>query len=98
LIKQLTSGDDINVRKMRQDGVEFTPQCKLLIAGNNRPQLSTTNVAMRRRFRVTDFPVVIPEEKRDKKLKAALEEAQGGSTGNFAMDDRRLSGMAEERA
>ena len=38
-IKALTGGDTITARFMRQDFFEFTPQFKLLIAGNHKPGL-----------------------------------------------------------
>ena len=36
-IKTLTGGDKITARFMRQDFFEYTPQFKLLIAGNHKP-------------------------------------------------------------
>ena len=48
-IKQLTGGDPIAARFMRQDLFEFVPQFKLVIAGNHKPQLRNVDEAMRRR-------------------------------------------------
>ena len=48
-IKTLTGGDRISARFMRQDLFTFTPQFKLLIAGNNLPNLRNIDTAMRRR-------------------------------------------------
>jgi putative DNA primase/helicase len=64
-IKALTGGDKISARFMRQDFFEFTPQFKLLIAGNHKPGLRTVDEAIRRRFYLIPFTVTIPAEERD---------------------------------
>jgi putative DNA primase/helicase len=67
-IKTLTGGDPIVARYMRQDFFEFTPQFKLLIAGNHKPSLRAVDEAVRRRFHLIPFTVVIPREERDQQL------------------------------
>ena len=67
-IKTLTSGDKIAARFMRQDFFEFVPNFKLLIAGNHKPGLRSVDEAIRRRFHLVPFNVVIPPEQRDKNL------------------------------
>jgi putative DNA primase/helicase len=64
-IKALTGGDRISARFMRQDFFEFTPQFKLLIAGNHKPGLRSVDEAMRRRFHLIPFTVTIPPHERD---------------------------------
>lgn len=54
-IKALTGGDKISARFMRQDFFEFTPQFKLLIAGNHKPGLRSVDEAIRRRFYLIPF-------------------------------------------
>jgi P4 family phage/plasmid primase-like protien len=54
-IKQMTGGDPVSARFMRQDFFTFTPQFKLLIAGNHRPALRNVDEAARRRFNVVPF-------------------------------------------
>lgn len=71
-IKSLTGGDRISARFMRQDFFEFTPQFKLIIAGNHKPTLRTIDEAIRRRFRLVPFAVTIPEHERDHELPAKL--------------------------
>ena len=44
-IKALTGGDKIAARFMRQDFFEFTPQFKLMIAGNHKPSLRSVDEA-----------------------------------------------------
>jgi putative DNA primase/helicase len=49
-IKALTGGDKISARFMRGDFFEFTPQFKLMMVGNHRPELKHPDEAMRRRL------------------------------------------------
>jgi putative DNA primase/helicase len=51
---------------MRQDFFEFTPEFKLLIAGNHKPRLRTVDEAIRRRLNLIPFTVTIPPEERDR--------------------------------
>ena len=67
-VKALTGGDKIAARFMRQDFFEFTPTFKLVIAGNHKPGLRSVDEAIRRRFHLVPFNVVIPPEQRDKSL------------------------------
>ncbi len=73
-IKALTGGDPITARYMRQDFFTFTPQFKLLIAGNHKPGLRNVDEAMRRRLHLIPFTVTVPAAERDpllpEKLKA----------------------------
>jgi putative DNA primase/helicase len=64
-IKTLTGGDPVSARFMRQDFFEFTPQFKLLIAGNHKPTLRSVDEAIKRRFNLIPFTVTIPVEERD---------------------------------
>jgi putative DNA primase/helicase len=54
-IKQMTGGDKIAARFMRQDFFEFTPQFKLTIVGNHKPVLRNVDEAARRRFLIVPF-------------------------------------------
>jgi putative DNA primase/helicase len=54
-IKELTGGDRIAARFMRQDFFEFTPRFKLFIVGNFRPRLHNVDEATRRRFYIIPF-------------------------------------------
>jgi putative DNA primase/helicase len=63
-IKSLTGGDRVKARFMRQDFFEFTPQFKLMIAGNHKPSLRNVDEAIRRRMHLIPFAVTIPEKAR----------------------------------
>lgn len=67
-LKQLTGGDKIAARFMRQDFFEYAPQFKLVVAGNHRPGLRNIDEAIRRRLHLVPFGVVIPENQRDDEL------------------------------
>lgn len=69
-IKQLTGGDPITARFMRQDNFTFTPEFKLLIVGNHRPILRNVDDAARRRFNV--IPFTRRPETPDRELEAKL--------------------------
>ena len=80
-IKQLTGGDKVSARLMRQDFFEFIPQFKLIIAGNHKPGLRSVDEAMRRRFHLLPFIVTIPKEERDTQLKEKLKAEWPGILG-----------------
>jgi putative DNA primase/helicase len=71
-IKQLTGGDPVSARFMRQDFFEFRPTFKLFIAGNVKPGLRRVDEAIRRRFHMIPFAVTIPKDERDKELTEKL--------------------------
>jgi putative DNA primase/helicase len=72
VIKDLTGGDRIAARYMRQDFFEFDPQLTLMIAGNTKPSFGAVDNAMKRRVVLIPFDVTIPPEKRDGKLEQNL--------------------------
>jgi putative DNA primase/helicase len=78
LIKQITGGEKITARFMRQDFFEFTPQFKLMISGNHRPGLRGVDEAMRRRIHLIPFAVTIPPAERDPELAEKLKAEWGG--------------------
>ncbi len=67
-IKQLTGGDTISARFMRQDFFDYLPIFKLVIAGNHKPNLRTVDEAIKRRFHLIPFAVTIPAVDRDSEL------------------------------
>src|SRR5262249_54056800 len=71
-IKQMTGGDKIAARFMRQDFFEFVPQFKLLISGNHKPSFRGVDEAIRRRFLLLPFSVTVPEADRDPDLPEKL--------------------------
>ena len=72
LIKQMTGGDTMSARFMRQDYFTFKPSHKLFITGNHKPTISTVDPAMRRRLLLVPFTVQIPPDERDPTLREKL--------------------------
>jgi putative DNA primase/helicase len=71
-LKGLTGGDKITARFMRQDFFEYTPQFKLVVAGNHKPAIRNVDEAMRRRIHLIPFTVTIPVSERDQQLTEKL--------------------------
>jgi putative DNA primase/helicase len=72
LMKQLTGGDRVRARRMRQDFFEFPPTHKIVLAANHKPQVRDTGHAAWRRIKLVPFTVTIPEEEKDKALPEKL--------------------------
>lgn len=70
-VKQMTGGDPITARFLRQNFFTFTPRFKLIIVGNHKPVLKTVDDAMKRRFNI--IPFTIKPQKPDKELAKKLE-------------------------
>lgn len=68
LVKQLTGGDPVKARLMRQDFFQFDPAFKIWLAANHKPVIRGTDYAMWRRIKLIPFTVTIPEAEQDKKL------------------------------
>lgn len=73
-IKDLTGGDVLAGRYMRQDYFTFKPQLTLMIAGNNQPSFRGVDEAIRARVALVPFTVTIPPERRDKALPDKLKD------------------------
>ena len=71
-IKQLTGGDPVTARFMRQDFFTFTPTFKLTIVGNHQPMLRNVDDAARRRFNIVPFirKPEAPDRQLEEKLQA----------------------------
>jgi len=54
-LKELSGGDSIKARRMREDFWSFQPTHKLTVFGNNRPTLNTCDNGIRRRLRLVPF-------------------------------------------
>lgn len=77
-IKQLTGGDTIRARFMRQDYFEYRPQFKLIFCGNHKPAFRHVDEAIRRRFYLVPFTQTIAAAERDLALPEKLRAEVGG--------------------
>jgi putative DNA primase/helicase len=72
LVKQLTGGDKVRARRMRQDFWQFDPTHKVFMAVNHKPEIRGTDTAIWRRLRLIPFEQTIPPDEQDKKLPQKL--------------------------
>lgn len=68
MVKQLTGGDRLTARRMREDFWEFEPTHKLWLAGNHKPVIRGTDNAIWRRIHLIPFTVTIPAQEQNKEL------------------------------
>lgn len=71
-LKNLTGGEKLTARFMRQDFFVFKPQFTLIFTGNHKPQIRNLDRAMRRRIHLIPFTVVpkVIDGELDEKLRA----------------------------
>lgn len=68
LVKALTGGEAITVKKLYADVFKVRPGFKLFLSTNHRPIIRGTDLAIWRRIRLVPFDVVIPEPEQDQTL------------------------------
>jgi len=78
LVKQLTGGDPLKARFMRQDYFQFLPTHKLALLTNYKPVVSGTDRGIWRRLRLMPWLVNIPEAEQDTKLEQRLRDESPG--------------------
>lgn len=78
LVKEMTGGDPIRTRRMREDFWEFLPTHKIFLATNHKPVIRGTDHAIWRRIRLIPFTVTIPDDQQDKHLMDKLSKERPG--------------------
>lgn len=77
-VKNLTGGDRLSGRRMREDPWEFEPTHTLVMFSNHRPTIKGRDEGIWRRLRLVPWEVTIPEDERDDDLADKLKaEAPG---------------------
>lgn len=72
LVKALTGGDTVTVRRLYENEIEFKPTAKIWYATNHRPVIQGTDDAIWRRIWLIPFTFPIPEDRRDPDIVAKL--------------------------
>jgi len=67
-VQSLTGTDTVVARHLYEREFEFKPQHKLWLAANHKPVVKEQTEAFWRRMRLLPFTVMVPKEKRDKRL------------------------------
>lgn len=72
LIKTLTGGEPVAVRRLHQDFFELIPQFKIILSGNHKPIIRDDSDGIWRRVHLVPWEVQIAEDKVDRDLKRKL--------------------------
>jgi putative DNA primase/helicase len=72
LVKQLTGGDRLKARRMREDFYEFEPTFKIFLLANHKPTVTGTDYAIWRRIKLVPWNVTVPLAERDRSLRQKL--------------------------
>jgi len=67
-VKNLTGGDQLRARRMREDEWAFSPSHTLVMFSNQRPRVQVQDEGMWRRLRLVPWDVTIPSQERDEHL------------------------------
>lgn len=78
-VKELTGGDAINARFMRENPFTFTPTHSLWLHANHQPEVRTGGPAIWRRLRLIPFIHTVPPEQRIADLEDRLVEDEGAA-------------------
>lgn len=78
LIKSLTGGEVISVRRLHQDFFELKPQFKIVLSGNHKPVIRDDSDGIWRRVFLVPFDVQIPESEVDPDLPQKLRREAAG--------------------
>jgi putative DNA primase/helicase len=78
LVKELTGGDRIRARRMREDFWEFQPTHTVIMATNHKPVSRGTDRGIWRRIRLIPFLVAVEGEAEDKGMPRKLRAERAG--------------------
>ncbi|HGH7178525.1 TPA: phage/plasmid primase, P4 family [Bacillus luti] len=78
LVKQITGGEKMSARFLRQEYFEFTPEFKVFFTTNHKPIVKGSDEGIWRRIMLIPFTVTIPKEKIDYNLPDKLAKEMPG--------------------
>ena len=78
VVKQLSSGDRISARRMRENFWNFWPSHTFFMATNHRPEIRGTDSAIWNRVKIVPFTVSIPKPQQDHALPEKLRDELPG--------------------
>lgn len=78
LVKALTGGEPVMIRRMHQEFVEVVPEFKLTISGNHKPEIRGGDDGIWRRVLLVPFETQVPLEEVDPMLPQKLWEERDG--------------------
>lgn len=71
-VKQITGGEPVLARFLRQEFFEFIPEFKVFFTTNHKPVIKGVDEGIWRRVKLVPFNLQLPKEKRDLKLPEKL--------------------------
>lgn len=77
-LKELTGGDLLEARRIREDPWQFSPSWTIFLQTNHRPRISGTDEGIWRRTRLVPWLTHIPTAEQDTKLAARLADEASG--------------------
>jgi putative DNA primase/helicase len=78
LVKQITGGEKMSARFLRQEYFEFTPEFKVFFTTNHKPIIKGSDEGIWRRIKLVPFTVTIPKNKIDYDLPDKLKKEMPG--------------------
>jgi putative DNA primase/helicase len=78
LVKQITGGEKMSARFLRQEYFEFTPEFKVFFTTNHKPIIKGSDEGIWRRIKLIPFTVTIPKNKIDYDLPDKLKKEMHG--------------------
>ncbi len=99
-VKQITGGEPVLARFLRQEFFEFIPEFKVFFTTNHKPIIGGLDEGIWRRIKLIPFNLNLPAHKRDKKLPEKLSLEMSGIL-NWAIEGCmkwQQSGLKEPKA
>lgn len=78
MVKELTGGDRIRARRMREDFWEFAPTHKLVMATNHKPRITGRDNGIWRRIKLVPFTVTVSSSEANLKMPEVLKGEAAG--------------------